>query len=170
MKEINPEHTKTVLKIINNCPFFKLLNIEIVELGFGYSKLHVNLENKHLNPFGGLHGGVYSSVIDTAAYWAIYYELEENMGFISIDLNVNNLAPKSEGKLIVEGKRIKVGRTICLAEAKIIDENKKILAHGSSKMFVAENIQTINQALSNAELMKGEIGIPPKFINYKTNK
>jgi acyl-coenzyme A thioesterase PaaI-like protein len=40
-----------------------------------------------------------------------------------MDLFVNNLAPISKGKLIVKGKCIKNGRTVCLAEALVINEN-----------------------------------------------
>lgn len=89
------------------------------------------MEKKHLNPFGGIHGGVYSSLIDTAAYWAVYCELDENIGLISLDLNVDNLAPVKEGKLIVKGRRIKIGRNVCLAEAMVTNEEGKPLAHGN---------------------------------------
>lgn len=159
---INPEHTKTILKIINNCPYFKLLKMRVSQLDRGHSKVEINLGKIHLNPFGGVHGGVYSSLIDTAAYWAVYCELEENCGLISIDLNINNLAPISEGKLMIEGNRIKIGRTICLAEAKIFNEEGKILSHGTSKMIITKNLQTIIQTLLNTDMT--DLKIPQKFI------
>ena len=72
MKKINPEHIKTVIDICNQGQYFKLLSMEVREIGIGYCKVEVDLQNKHLNPFGGVHGGVYSSLIDTAAYLAVY--------------------------------------------------------------------------------------------------
>lgn len=75
MKTVNPKHIEQLLTLINASPYFKLLNIEVCELKKGYSKIIVRLEEKHLNPFGTLHGGVYASAIDTAAYWAAYCEL-----------------------------------------------------------------------------------------------
>lgn len=57
--------------------------MKVCELRKGYSKITVALDRKHLNPFGGVHGGVYASVIDTAAYWAAYCEMEENAGYTS---------------------------------------------------------------------------------------
>lgn len=105
MKKLNPEHIKAVLDLINQAPYFKLLSMEVRELDFGYCRVEVDLDTKHLNPFGGLHGGVYASIIDTASYWAVYCELEEDVGLISLDLKVDNLATIKYGKLIAEGKK-----------------------------------------------------------------
>ncbi len=161
MKKINPEHIKAVITMINNGPYFRLLSINVYDLGPGYSKLNVELENKHLNPFGGIHGGVYSSLIDTAAYWAVYCDIDEDSGLISLDVTVDNLSTVKDGILVVEGKRIKTGRNICIAESVITDENGKLLAHGKSKQMVTRGLQTITQAVS----AMGFPPLPPKFID-----
>lgn len=99
-------------------------------------------------------------MIDTAAYWAVYCELDENIGLISLDLNVDNLAPVKEGKLIVKGRRIKIGRNVCLAEAMVTNEEGKPLAHGTSKQMITRGLQTIEQAV----IAMGGKPLPPKFI------
>lgn len=161
MQRLNPEHIKSVIGLINQAPYFQLLSMEVCELGLGYSRVVVDLERKHLNPFGGIHGGVYSSLIDTAAYWAVYCDVEENVGLISLDIKVDNLAPINEGRLVVEGKRIKAGRSICIAEAVIIDKQSRYLAHGISKQTVIPGLQTITPAVSAL----GYKSLPSKFIN-----
>lgn len=123
MRNINPKHIEELLLLINQGPYFQLLNMEVSELKRGYSKIIIQLEEKHLNPFGGLHRGVYASIIDTAAYWAAYCEVDEDMGYTSVDVSVNNLSIINSGKLIVEGKSLKVGKSICLCEAQAVDEN-----------------------------------------------
>ncbi len=160
MRTINPEHINGIMDLINQAPYFKLLAMEVKELKPGYSRVEVNLENKHLNPFGGIHGGVYSSLIDTAAYWAVYCDVEEDAGFISLDVQVDMLSAVKDGLLVVEGKRIKAGRSICKAEAVISDGNGKTLAHGTSKQMVIPGVQTINQAI----LSLGYQPLPPKFM------
>lgn len=157
---LNPDHIKAVIDLINQGPYFELLSMQVNELSLGYSKVVVDLERKHLNPFGGIHGGVYSSLIDTATYWAVYCDVDENAGYISIDVSVDNLAPIKEGRLIVEGKRIKAGRSICIAEATVTDIKGKHLAHGKSKQMVTPGLQSISQAVS----MMGYQSLPPKFI------
>lgn len=160
MPELNPKHVQTVINMINRGPYFNLLSMPIKDIGMGYSLVELEIGNKHLQLFGGLHGGVYASVIDTAAYWAVYCELDEGLGLISLDLKVDFLAPANSGKLIVRGRRIKMGKTICLAEATAFDQNDKWLAHGTSKMMVTQGLQTIRDALN----FLGTDDLPPKFI------
>lgn len=160
MKIINPKHIEDLLLLINKGPYFQLLNIKICELKCGYSKIIVQLEEKHLNPFGAIHGGVYASIIDTAAYWAAYCEVDEDAGFTSIDVNINNLSMISRGKIIVKGRSLKVGKSLCLCEAKAMDENGKLLAYGTSKLMILQGKQSINHAIA---AMEGNV-LPPKFI------
>lgn len=160
MQKLNPEHIKALLELINQGPYFKHLAMEVCKLDIGTCRVEVKLDERHLNPFGGLHGGVYASIIDTAAYWADYCELDENAGLISLDLKVDDLATAKEGKLIVEGKRIKVGRTICLSEATVTDERGKLLAYGTSKQMVTKGLQSIQQAVT----AMGYHSLPPKFL------
>ena len=108
----------------------------------------------------GLHGGVYASVIDTAAYCAVYCEVDKDAGLISLDLKVDDLATIKGGKLIVEGKRIKIGRTICLSEATVSDEQGKLLAYGTSKQMVTQGLQSMKQAV----MAMGYHSLPPKFL------
>ena len=68
MKDLNPAHIQAVIKAINNGPFFKHLSIKVTEIGIGYSVVMMEIGKKHMNPFGGPHGGAYASGIDTAAW------------------------------------------------------------------------------------------------------
>jgi len=158
---INPEHIKALMNLINRGPYFELLSMKICELGVRYSIVKVNLEKKHMNPFGVIHGGLYSSIIDTAAYWAAYCELGEDVGFTSIDVYVNNLSMVNNGEIIVEGKSLKIGRSICLAEASAKDSSGKLLAYGTSKLMVLQGRQSINHLIESI----GSDPLPPKFID-----
>ena len=159
MKLVNPDHTSAIVDLINTSPYFSLLSLNVKAIELGSCILEVHLEEKHLNPFGGAHGGVYSSAIDTAAYWASYCSIPEDMGLVSVDLHVDNISPVHKGKLIVVGKLIKAGRSVCFSEATVEDEKGKLLAHGTSKQLVASGLQTINHVL---EAM-GRDALPPKF-------
>ena len=160
MVSLNPEHVQAVMKAINQGPYFKHLSMPVKEIGTGYSIVELKVGNEHLNPFGGIHGGVYASVIDTAAYWAVYCELDERVGLISIDLKIDYLAPIRDGVIVTKGRSIKIGKTMCLAEATAIDKDGKWLAHGTSKMMVTKGLQTIEDAFS----FIGSDALPPKFI------
>ncbi|MDR1542391.1 MAG: PaaI family thioesterase [Clostridiales bacterium] len=157
MKEINPEHLNAIISLANRSPYFDLLSMKLREMEIGYARVEIDVIKKHLNPFGWLHGGVYSSIIDAASYWSLYCEMEEDAGAVSIDLNVDFTLTVNQGKITAEGKPIKIGRSILIAEASVKDERGKLLAHGRSKLLMTPGLQTISQAARG-------IAIPPKFL------
>jgi len=152
MKEFNPEHIQAIAATVNNCPYFKLLSIELVSLGWGESHLELDIQKKHLQPYGLVHGGVCASIIDAAAFWAAYAGFEEVVGLTTVEIKVNYLSPISEGPLIARGKCIKTGRTICLADASVHDEKGRLVAHGTSTLMVLESMT-----------LEGQKALPPKF-------
>ena len=160
MSSLNPDHVHEVIKAINQCPYFRHLSMPVKEMGIGFSVVELKVGNEHLNPFGGIHGGAYASVVDTAAYWATYCELGEKAGLISIDLKIDYLAPIRAGIITAKGRRIKIGRSMCLAEATAYDKDGKWLVHGTSKMMVTKGLQTIEDIL----MFSGSNTLPPKFI------
>ena len=160
MKNLNPQHLMELLELVNKGPYFQLLSMRISSLAFGYCRLEVNVDKKHLNPFGLLHGGVYASILDTVTYWSLYCEMPEESGLITLDNSVDYLHSVKGGKLIAEGKRIYAGRRICTAEATVMDEYSKLLAHGKSKQMVVNGMQTIGYAVESM----GYKPLPPKFL------
>ena len=160
MPTINPEHIKAIIGITNRSPYYRLLSKKLCGLDIGYSKVEIELQNKHMNLFSSIHGGVYSSIIDSASYWSAYCELDEHAGCISIDLCVNNLAMINEGKITAEGKSIKIGKSLCMTEATVKDTTGRILAYGTSKLMILGEKQSIEYALTKM----GHEDLPPKFL------
>jgi uncharacterized protein (TIGR00369 family) len=137
MKKPNPEYIRRMNEIVNNCPYFDLLSIKLLDVGIGYSLLEIELDRKHLQPFGVVHGGVFASIIDAAAFWSVYYGIEDpDVGITTVDLKLNYLAPAVSGKLMASGRQIKVGKTLGYAEAQVTDQQEKVLAHGTSTVII----------------------------------
>lgn len=145
---LNPDHLNAVIEVINKAPFFKHLSMEVVELGPGFSLVKARIEKNYMNPFGGLHGGVYSALLDTAAYWSAYCDLSEQQGLVTIDIKVDLLAPVVGTDVVVKGKVVKAGRSLFLTEAQLFDDNDRVLAHATSKLFVTNDKQTISDVLN----------------------
>ena len=161
MKMLNPAHIERILDLVNNAPYFKLLSMEICEIREGYARVEVDLETKHLTPFATVHGGVYASLLDTACYWACYGELDEDAGYVTIDINSTMLGASNSGRLIIEGRRIKMGKSVCMSAATMVNEAGKLIAHGESKMLVTHGMQTI----ASAVVAMGKEPLPEKFIS-----
>jgi uncharacterized protein (TIGR00369 family) len=137
MKKLNPEYIERITQFVNHCPYFVLLSMNLLDVGLGFSLLEVHLAEKHLQPFGFVHGGVFASIIDAAAFWAVFSGIEDqSAGATTVDLKLNYLAPAVSGKLIAKGHLIKLGKTLGYADATVTDENRRILAHGTSTLMI----------------------------------
>jgi uncharacterized protein (TIGR00369 family) len=154
MRKLNPVHIEAVSKRVNTCSFFNLLSMAIVFLEPGRSVLKIDVGDKHLQPYGIVHGGVYSSLIDAACFWASYTEIADSLALTTVEMNLNYLAPATGGVFMAEGKVIKTGKTICLSEARISGQDGRLLAHGTSTMMVTEMLT-----------LEGQHGFPPKFLD-----
>ncbi len=154
MIKLNPAYVKAVKQAVNASPYFALISMTIEGLEAGHSRLGVVLEEKHLHPFGSVHGGVFASLIDAAAYWALHTEVDEGKRLTTVEMKLNFLAPARAGKLVAEGYRIQLGRTLGIGEAKVEDGEGKLLARGMGTFMIIPG-EGLPQSL------------PPKFINLE---
>lgn len=92
----------------------------------------------HYNPLGGVHGGVISTLLDTAAACAVHSTLEMGELYTSMDLTVKFLKPVTVGSglLTCEGTVLQRGRRTALAQAQLTDERGKLLAHATSTCLI----------------------------------
>ncbi len=138
--QLNPRYTEALAMLVNRCPFFSLLSMEIKDLQWGTSLLEVKLEEKHLQPFGMVHGGVMASVVDAAAFWAVFPQVEKGMGLTTVEMKLNYLAPAQKGKLLAQGRCIKMGRTLALGETHVRNGEGTLVAHGTATMMVVSDL------------------------------
>src|SRR4030067_2042318 len=115
--KFNLKYTEAVAILVNRSPYFLLLSMEIKDLQWGACLLEVGLGEKHLQPFGKVHGGAIASGVDAAAFWAAFPQVEKGMGLTTVEMKLNYLAPAQKGKLVAQGRCIKMGRTLSLGEA-----------------------------------------------------
>ena len=150
---LNPKYTEAISEVVNQSPYFSLLSMKIKDLEWGTAVLEVDLDEKHLQPFGYVHGGVMASVMDAAAFWAVFPQVKDGMGLTTVEIKVNYLAPVQKGKLVVKGKCIKIGRTLALGEAYISGAEGNLISHGTATMMIVPDLK-----------VKGQENLPPKLI------
>lgn len=92
----------------------------------------------HYNPLGSVHGGVISTLLDTAAACAVHTTLAAGELYTSVDLTVKFLRPVTvdSGLLTCEGTVIQRGRRTALAQAQLTDGNGRLAAHATSTCMI----------------------------------
>jgi uncharacterized protein (TIGR00369 family) len=150
---LNPKYTEAISTLVNRSPYFSLLSMEIKNLEWGTSVMEVKLEQKHLQPFGFVHGGAIASVIDAATFWAVFPQVKDGMGLTTVEIKVNYLAPVQEGRVVAKGRCIKMGRTLALGEAYINSAEGNLIAHGTATMMIIPDLK-----------VEGQDKLPPKLI------
>ncbi|OPY10184.1 MAG: putative esterase [Syntrophaceae bacterium PtaU1.Bin231] len=153
MKTLNPDYVKTITRLANGSPYFRHLGMVIAGLGMGEAVVELQSHDHHLQVYGNVHGGVIASLADTAIFWSCFAELDETVGITTVDLKVNYLAPVADGKLSARGRRIRLGRTLGLGEAEILNGEGKLVAHGTSSVIVLPGFH-----------FPGSPKLPPKFL------
>lgn len=90
------------------------------------------------NPLGTIHGGFITTLLDSAMACAIHTTLDAGKGSTSVEIKVNFVRPIFEktGTLQAVGETVNVGRQIASAEGKLLDENGKLYAHGTTTCFI----------------------------------
>jgi uncharacterized protein (TIGR00369 family) len=154
VKTLNPLYVQAVRASVNPCPYFELLSMEIAHLGWGESTVTIEVQRKHLQPYGIVHGGVFASLIDATAFWAAYTQLPEELEMTSVDLKLNYLAPLAAGRMLARGKCLRAGNTLYLAEASVSTDAGQLLAHGTSTLMVLKNAT-----------MERKAGWPSKYLD-----
>ncbi|HSU03018.1 MAG TPA: PaaI family thioesterase [Nocardioides sp.] len=92
----------------------------------------------HYNPLGSVHGGVISTLLDTAAACAVHTTLAVGELYTSVDLTVKFLRPVTvdSGVLTCEGTVIQRGRRTALAQAQLTDGAGRLVAHATSTCMI----------------------------------
>ena len=150
---LNPKYVEVISKVVNQSSYFQLLSMKIKNLEWGTAVLEVELDEKHLQPFGYVHGGVIASVMGAAAFWTVFLQVKDGMGLTTVEIKVNYLAPVQKGRLVANGRGIKIGKPLALGDIFINGAEGNLLAYGTATMMIGSDLK-----------VEGQENLPPKLI------
>ncbi|WBB69710.1 PaaI family thioesterase [Micromonospora sp. WMMD812] len=119
-------------------PVMHLLDMSRLSADEGRVTVELVPQEFHYNPLGTVHGGVISTLLDTAAGCAVHSTLPAGVGYTSLDLNVKFLRPITvdSGTLRCVGTVLQSGRRTALAEARLLDARDRLVAHATSSCLL----------------------------------
>ena len=121
-------------------PIMSLIGLSGMAVEDGQVTFYLDPQEFHYNPLGTVHGGIISTLLDSAAACAVHTTLPAGTGYTSLDLNVKFLRPITveTGRLTATGTVLQRGRRTALAEARLTDTKGRLLAHATSGCMLFE--------------------------------
>jgi uncharacterized protein (TIGR00369 family) len=93
---------------------------------------------EHYNPIGSVHGGIFATLLDSAAGCAVQTTLPQGMTYTSLDLTVKFLRriTAETGTVRAVGTVVNKGRQTALGQAQLVDTKDRLLAHATSSCLL----------------------------------
>lgn len=112
------------------------LGLRLERLAEGEAEVALDVEPKHRNLLGTLHGGMISTLADTATGVALGSALAADETWTTTSLHVTFLAPGRGGRVMARARVLKRGRRFGYAEADILDGEGSLLARASATLAI----------------------------------
>lgn len=121
-------------------PIARTLDFQLLEVGEGRAVFQGQPGPNHLNPMGGIHGGWYATLLDSALGCAVHSMMPPGRGYTTAELGVNLVKAIGSGvqRVRAEGRVLHCGRQLATAEAKLFGPDGTLYAHGTTTCLVFE--------------------------------
>ena len=106
--------------------FLALIDAPAPEAGDGTARLELEVDDRHLNPAGAVHGGLLATLVDTTMGAAVRSLVDE--GAATSQLTVTYLRPGKPGRLAVTARVSKRGDSLTMCEAEV-EQDDRTLVH-----------------------------------------
>ena len=124
------------LKLMNSCGGFNKHNgVTVTDISDELCVVEGELKPESMNPLGMAHGGFVYSLCDVAAGAVV----GQNGGeFVTLSANMSYLRPSQGTKLRAEGRLLKKGRTVCVVDTFVYDDQDRLTARGAFEIYIVK--------------------------------
>jgi uncharacterized protein (TIGR00369 family) len=122
-------------------PIAKTLDFQLIEASEGRAVFQGTPGPAHLNPMGGIHGGWYATLLDSALGCAVHTMMPVGRGYTTAELGVNlvkAINPAKASRVRAIGTVVHCGRQLATAEARIVGPDGTLYAHATTTCLVFE--------------------------------
>src|SRR5437764_10463190 len=113
-------------------PVGRLLGFVLKVIEPGRAVFEMEVDQRHHNPMGTLHGGIYCDLADAAMGYAYAATLAEGETFTTIELKINFLGAVRKATLTAEARVVKAGSDVAYVECEGKDQTGKLVRKAAS--------------------------------------
>lgn len=116
----------------------RLIGMRFDELEFGRVVMSVETTADFANPIGTVHGGIAATLLDSVMSGAVHTTLPTGVSYTTLGITIHyTRAAQIDGqRLVGTGAIVHAGRRTATAEGRVIDENGKLIAHGTTTCLI----------------------------------
>ena len=130
------EHFLGKLVTESRSPAGNWLQFTLEKIERGSAEISLEVRKEMCNPYGNIHGGMMSLVMDEVIGWAVV-SLDTNNNYTSLNLNVDFLYAIKQGeRLTARSLVIREGKKIIHVECAVYDMRERLLGKASSNLIV----------------------------------
>src|SRR6266436_945399 len=113
-------------------PVSRLIGFAMRTIEPGHATFEMEADERHHNPMGTVHGGIYCDLADAAMGFAYASTLDEDETFTTVELKINFLRAVRKATLTAEARVVKAGSTVGYIECEVKDQTGKMVAKAAS--------------------------------------
>jgi uncharacterized protein (TIGR00369 family) len=113
-------------------PIARLVGFVLKAIEPGHAVFQLEADERHHNPMGTVHGGIYCDLADAAMGYAYASTLGPGQSFTTIELKINFLRAVRKGTIIAEARVVRAGNAVGYIECDVTDGNGRLVARVAS--------------------------------------
>lgn len=115
-------------------PISETMDFILVSVEDGVAVFQGQPQFKHYNPLGGVHGGWFATLLDSALGCAVHTTLPAGRGYTTLEFKVNLVRGLTDRVPLVRavGRVVHRGRQVTTSEAELVGHDGKLYAHAST--------------------------------------
>ena len=117
-------------------PYGNFLGIKMLNYGDGEAQCLINITEDHLNTGGRVHGGVLTSLADTAAGVAVRTIRPEGALTATTDLSISFIRPPKGDSLLANARVLHAGKQLYRVEVEVFSADKLVARANATFMIV----------------------------------
>jgi len=126
------------LETANAIPLLRTLGIRLREVGEKHAIMDVTVDDRHCNYFGGAHGGLLATLVDTVCFFPKPF-LPSGRKVTTANLVVNYVRTAQVGDHLTSRSDIlHSGRRTASLQVRVTNQQDQLVVHGSALLVILE--------------------------------
>lgn len=131
--QVDEEHFRKLERMYHGAPINRLYE-PTIRIASGTAELEMPVKPEFFHAAHALHGSVYFKALDDAAFFAVS-SLVADVFVLTASYNIYLTRPVTKGVLRASGRVVHRSRNLFLAEAELVDEEKRVVGRGSGSFM-----------------------------------